>query len=116
MYACECVWVMPSTSMCLSFIATGLVANTSNIRFAGADGEELLIALDEQRIAVSSASACAAGRDQRSHVLTAMGLSQREAEDSMRFSMGRFSTDHDVDRCLEVLPQAVDRIRELRRR
>jgi cysteine desulfurase len=92
------------------------VANTSNIRFPGADGEEILIALDEQRIAVSSASACAAGNDEPSHVLMAMGLSRRQAEESVRFSLGRFSTDADVERCLEVLPGAVDRIRALRRR
>jgi len=92
------------------------VANTSNVCFTGADGEELLISLDERRIAVSSASACAAGNDQPSHVLMAMGRSRREAEDSMRFSLGRLSTVPDVDRCLEVLPQAVERVRSLRPR
>ena len=92
------------------------VANTSNVCFTGADGEELLISLDERRIAVSSASACAAGNDQPSHVLMAMGRSRREAEDSMRCSLGRLSTGPDVDRCLEVLPQAVERVRSLRPR
>jgi cysteine desulfurase len=92
------------------------VANTSNLCFAGADGEELLILLDERQIAVSSASACAAGNDQPSHVLTAMGRSRQEAADSMRFSLGRLSTGADVDRSLEVLPQAVERIRSLRPR
>lgn len=90
------------------------VANTSNVRFPGADGEEILIALDEHRIAVSSASACAAGSDEPSHVLMAMGLSRREAEDSVRFSLGRFSGPEDVDRCLEVLPEVVERIRRRR--
>jgi len=90
------------------------VANTSNIRFAGADGEAVLIALDELGIAASSASACAASRSEPSHVLVAMGLSRREAEDSMRFSLGRFSTEGDVDRLLEVLPGVVARIRSLR--
>jgi cysteine desulfurase len=92
------------------------VANTSNLCFRGADGEELLISLDERRIAVSSASACAAGNDQPSHVLTAMGRSRQEATDSMRFSLGRLSTGPDVDRCLEVVPQAVERVRSLRPR
>ena len=93
------------------------MANTSNVCFTGADGEELLVSLDERRIAVSSASACAAaGNDKPSHVLMAMGRSRREAEDSMRFSLGRLSTGPDVDRCLEVLPQAVERVRSLRPR
>jgi cysteine desulfurase len=90
------------------------ICNTSNICFARANGEAVLIGLDEERIAVSSASACAAGDDEPSHVLMAMGLSRREAEDSMRFSLGRFSSDADVDRCLEVLPGVVGRIRAIR--
>jgi len=90
------------------------VANTSNVHFPSADGEEILIGLDEHRIAVSSASACAAGSDEPSHVLMAMGLSRREAEDSVRFSLGRFSGPEDVDRCLEVLPEVVERIRRRR--
>ena len=89
------------------------VANTSNICFPGADGEAILIALDEQRIAVSSASACAATQSEPSHVLLAMGLSRAGAESSIRFSLGRFSLARDVDRCLEVLPGVIERLRKL---
>jgi cysteine desulfurase len=89
------------------------VANTSNIGFPGVDGEAILIALDEQRIAVSSASACAASHSEPSHVLLSMGLSRAEAESSIRFSLGRFSLVRDVDRCLEVLPGVIGRLRRL---
>jgi cysteine desulfurase len=87
------------------------VANTSNICLPGADGEAVLIALDRERIAVSSASACAASSSEPSHVLLAMGLTRRAAESSIRFSLGRFSRAADIDRCLEVLPGVVNRLR-----
>jgi cysteine desulfurase len=90
------------------------LSNTSNIHFPGADGEAVLIALDELGVAASSASACAASRSEPSHVLMAMGLTRRQAEDSMRFSLGRFSSDEDVDYLIEVLPGVIDRARSLR--
>ena len=90
------------------------VANTTNISFKGAYGEDTVLALDEKGIAVSSASACAAAHSEPSHVLRAMGLPRSEAEDSLRFSLGRFSAKEDVDRCLEVLPGVIERIRRLR--
>ena len=89
------------------------VANTSNIRMDGADGEAVLIALDEQGICASSASACAAAHTEPSHVLTAMGMSRRQADDSMRFSLGKESTRDDVDKLIEVTPGIVERIRAL---
>jgi cysteine desulfurase len=92
------------------------VANTSNVWFAGAHGETLLTSLDEERIAVSSASACMARTEDPSHVLMAMGLSRKQADESLRFSLGRFSEEADVDRCLEVLPGIIERIRSIRQR
>jgi cysteine desulfurase len=92
------------------------VANTVNVRFEGAESEAVLIGLDECGVAVSSASACAAGTNAPSHVLMAMGLSKREADQSLRFSLGRFTAPADVDRCLEVLPGVVDRVRSFRGR
>jgi cysteine desulfurase len=87
------------------------VANTANIRFDGAFGESVLIGLDAAGVAASSASACAASRNTPSYVLMAMGLSRKQAEDSMRFSLGRRSSDADVDRLLEVLPAVVGHTR-----
>jgi len=89
------------------------VANTSNIRFDRADGEAVLLALDSKGIAASSASACAAAHTEPSHVLMAMGLSRRQAEDSMRFSLGRGSSPEDVDNFLSVIPDIVADIRKL---
>lgn len=87
------------------------VANTSNICFPGTDGEAVQIALDQHKIAVSSASACAATHSGPSHVLLAMGMTREEAGQSIRFSLGRYSSSKDVDRCLEVLPDIVTRLR-----
>ena len=92
------------------------VANTLNVRFDGAEGEAVLIGLDEAGIAASSASACAAGSDEPSHVLMAMGLTKGQANETLRFSLGRLSTGADVDRCLEVLPGIVERVRSFRGR
>jgi len=89
------------------------VANTSNLRIDGVDGEALLAALDAQGIAASSASACAASHAEPSHVLMAMGLTRRQAEDSMRFSLGRLTTDAHIDALIAALPALVERIRGL---
>ncbi|MDH3197353.1 MAG: cysteine desulfurase [Candidatus Krumholzibacteria bacterium] len=90
------------------------VGNTSNLRIEDVDGETLLLALDEHGIAASSASACAASHAEPSHVLMAMALTRRQAEDSMRVSLGRLSGAEDVNALLEVLPALVERIRALR--
>ncbi len=87
--------------------------NTSNITFKNAEGEAMLIGLDEHGIYASSASACAAGHTDPSHVLTAMGLSREEAVCTMRFSLGKSSRDDDIDRLVEVLPEIVSRLRAL---
>jgi cysteine desulfurase len=92
------------------------VANTLNVRFDGADSEAVLIGLDEKGVAASSASACAAGSDEPSHVLMSMGLTRKQAEESLRLSLGRFSSPSDVDHCLDVLPGIVERTRSYRRR
>lgn len=92
------------------------VANTLNVRFDGAEGEAALIGLDDHGVAASSASACAASSEESSHVLMAMGLSKTEADQSLRFSLGRFSVPSDVDRCLDVLPGVIERVRSFRGR
>jgi cysteine desulfurase len=87
------------------------VTNTSNLHLPGADGEAVVLALDAEGIAVSSASACASAWRATSHVLTAMGLSAREADDSIRVSLGRTSTTADVEAFVRALPGAVERLR-----
>jgi cysteine desulfurase len=90
------------------------IAGTANVRFDGADGEAVLLGLDAHGIAASSASACAAAHSEPSYVLTAMGLTRRQAEDSMRFSLGRASTDEDVENFLDVIPGVVEKARAAR--
>ncbi len=87
--------------------------NTTNIQFAGIEGEALLIALDLAGFAVSSGAACSSGAVEPSHVLTAMGLSKSEAKSSIRFSLGRTNNQTDVDELLEALAGCVSRLRKI---
>ncbi len=86
---------------------------TSNLGFIGAEGETLLIRLDLEGIAVSTGAACSSGSPEPSHVLLAMGLPREAVQGSLRFSLGHGNSDADVDRLLEVLPDAVRRVREM---
>jgi len=90
------------------------IAGTANVRFDGADGEAVLLGLDGHGIAASSASACAAAHTEASYVLMAMGLSRRQAQDSMRFSLGRLNLDEDVDNFLAVIPDVIEKARTAR--
>lgn len=85
------------------------LSNTLNVAFPGADGESLLMALDLEGVAASSGSACMVGSIQPSHVLLAMGLSQEVASAAVRFSMGKGTTDAEVDHVLRVLPSVLSR-------
>ncbi len=89
------------------------VSSTSNIAFKGIESEALLIKLDLAGIAASAGSACSTGTASASHVLMAMGLTQREAASSIRFSFGKFNTDAEVDYALEVIPKAVAQLRKI---
>ncbi len=86
---------------------------TSNLSFPGTEGETLLIRLDLEGIAVSTGAACSSGSTEPSHVLLAMGLPKDVVRGSLRFSLGWGNTGADVDRLLEVLPEAVRRVRAM---
>jgi len=88
-------------------------ANTTNIWFDQLEGEALVIALDLKGISVSGGSACHSGATEPSHVLMAMGLDKTRARASLRFSLLKTATDADIDYVLDVLPAAVERLREL---
>ena len=79
--------------------------------FPGCEGDSLLLLLDARGISCSTGSACSAGIAQPSHVLLAMGAGEDLARGSLRFSLGRTSTDADVDALLEALPAVVTRAR-----
>jgi len=87
--------------------------NTTNITFPGIEGEALVIALDLKGLACSTGAACSSGAVEPSHVLTAIGLSPDEARASLRFSLGRHTTPAEIDFALELVPAAVEQLREL---
>lgn len=88
-------------------------ANTTNIWFDQLEGEALVIALDLKGVAVSGGSACHSGATEPSHVLLAMGLNKNRARASLRFSLLKTATEADVDHVLRVVPEAVERLREI---
>ena len=87
------------------------LANTLNVSFTGAAGEGLVMGLDLAGIAVSTGSACAAGSIEPSHVLLALGRDDAVAKSAIRFSVGKDTTEQEIDRVLEVLPRVVERVR-----
>ena len=87
--------------------------HVSNISFQGIEGEALLISLDLQGIAVSTGAACASGSLEPSHVLRAMKISSSRVDSAIRFSLSRMNSDEDIDYALKVVPETVERMREL---
>jgi len=87
--------------------------NTANLVFPGVEGEALLIALDLKGLACSTGAACSSGAVEPSHVLTAIGLPGEEARASLRFSLGRHTTQTEIDFAISVVPAAVAQLRQL---
>ena len=85
--------------------------SNANFFFDGVQGETLLFALDLNGIAASSGSACSSGSLVPSHVLTSMGLDEKQAKSCVRFSFGKENTIEEVDYCLKVLIDEVNEIR-----
>jgi len=85
----------------------------SNISFRFIEGEGLLINLDLQGVAVSTGSACSSGSLEPSPVIRAIGRDDELARGSIRFSLGKDTSDEDIDYVLEVLPRAVENLRRL---
>ena len=87
------------------------IYNTLNISIPGCPGDMLLLNLDMKGIAVSTGSACNAGKVKSSHVLTAMGLSSRLSGSALRFSLGRDNTREEIDYVVTELTAIVQRLR-----
>jgi cysteine desulfurase len=85
--------------------------NTSNIAFDGVEAEGILMALDQLGICASSGSACTTGSLHPSHVLTAMGVKPARAKGCVRFSLGIYNTDEEVDYVLKHIPGVIARLR-----
>ena len=92
----------------------GRLPNTSNIAFAGLDGEAITINLDMLGMAVSNGAACSAVDHAPSHVLLAMGQDTAEARSSVRFSFGRDNTDEEIDRAVDLVVQATNLLQQVR--
>ena len=90
---------------------TRRLPNTASIRFEGADAEAVMSNMDP--VAVSTGSACSAGSIEPSEVLTAMGLSRDAAFESVRFSLGRFTTEADIATAIENAIASVERVRAM---
>ena len=89
------------------------VPNTTNLWFDHVEGEALVIALDLKGLAVSSGAACSSGAIEPSHVLLAMGLPHPRARASIRVSLGKQTTQDDIDFAIQVIPETVARLREI---
>lgn len=89
------------------------IGNISNLAFAGIEGEVLLTTLDMEGIAVSHGSACSSGALEPSRILLNMGLPMERARSSIRFSLSRFTTEEEIDRCLSIVIRTVRRLRDI---
>ena len=87
--------------------------NIANFSFKGAEGEAIVVALDQKGICVSTGSACAAKSLEASHVLLALGLNEEEAHSSVRFSLGRKTTQKEIKTALENLSKVIEKLRKI---
>lgn len=87
--------------------------NTTSLAFAGVESEAMLILLDQEGLCCSAGSACTTGQHEPSHVLRAMGFDDTRTRGSLRFSFSRFNTREDVARALQLVPQAVEKVRRV---
>ncbi|WP_267494126.1 IscS subfamily cysteine desulfurase [Fluctibacter halophilus] len=90
---------------------THRVAHNLNVSFAYVEGESLIMALKD--MAVSSGSACTSASLEPSYVLRALGLNDELAHSSIRFSIGRFTTEAEIDHVVSVIRNAIDKLREM---
>jgi cysteine desulfurase len=90
---------------------TQRLPNNASIVFEDVEGESVLLLLDQHGIAASSGSACTSGSLEASHVLLALGLPHEQALGAVRFSVGRATTEADVDALLDVLPGVIEQLR-----
>jgi len=87
--------------------------NNANISFEGVEGESILMALNEKGVAVSTGSACASGNLGASHVLMALGIGIERAHSSIRFSLGKYNTEKEIDYVLKILPEIIKKLRKI---
>ena len=89
------------------------IFNTLNVCLKYIEGESILINLDFEGICASSGSACTSGSLEPSHVLLAMGIPHEIAHSSLRMSLGKYTTEGEIDKVLAVLPPIVEKLRKI---
>ncbi|MHA1784783.1 MAG: cysteine desulfurase family protein [Candidatus Helarchaeota archaeon] len=87
--------------------------NNAHFRFDYIEGESLLLLLKDEAISIATGSACSSKTLEASHTLISIGLLHEEAHGSLVVSMGRFTTQEDVDKLIEVLPDIIKRLRNI---
>jgi cysteine desulfurase len=92
---------------------TNRLPNNANVSIAFAEGESMCLNLDLEGICASTGSACSSAITEPSHVMLALGLPPLEAHSSLRFSLGKWTTEEEIDRVLEVLPRIVAKLRAM---
>jgi cysteine desulfurase len=88
------------------------IPNTSSLSFEGIESSSALLLLDRNAICCSAGSACRTGSQEASHVLRAMNPNGDGARRSLRFSFGRFNTEAEIDRAIEVVPKVIQKLRQ----
>ena len=89
------------------------LASHLHASFPGTDGDSLIMLLDAAGIEASAGSACHAGVNRMSHVLEAMGINEEHGRGSLRFSLGRMTTEEDIDVVINELPEIIRRARSV---
>lgn len=87
------------------------IANTSSLSFEGIESSAALLLLDRHGICCSAGSACRTGSQEASHVLREMNPNGDDARRSLRFSFGRFNTEAEIDRAIEIVPKVIEKLR-----
>ncbi|MFA6551204.1 MAG: cysteine desulfurase family protein [Patescibacteria group bacterium] len=92
---------------------TKRLPNNANFRFSYIEGEAIIMQLDALGIAASTASACSSPKLQPSHVLLACGLRPQDAHGSLRLSLGRWTTESEINQVLKILPGVIEKLRSI---
>jgi cysteine desulfurase len=90
---------------------TQRLPNNANVAFDAVEGESVLLLLDQHGVAASSGSACTSGALEASHVLLALGLPHDRAIGTVRFTLGKDTTQDEIDYLLDVLPPLIEQLR-----
>ena len=97
----------------LAIVGTGGIAHWHAQSFQNIEGESILLSLDLEGIAASSGSACTSASLEPSHVLKSIGLTDEIAQSSVRMTLGKNTTEEEIDLVLDTLPKIVTRLRSM---